>query len=111
MQQNYQEFKRVRDFGDLFTDTFTFISNHWKSFFGGFFKLAWPFILIALIGNTYYQIEVSGGFFDLASIDSQNPFSFFMNFIPSHSSFRYFLFSTHCCELCVCQFIHQSFYG
>ena len=85
MQQNYQEFKQVREFGDLFSDTFAFISNHWKSFFGGFFKLVWPFILIALIGNTYYQIEVSGSFFDQAFTNpqSQNPFSFFTNFIPS----------------------------
>ena len=83
MQQNYQEFKQVREFGDLFSDTFMFISNHWKSFFGGFLKLAWPFILIALIANTYYQIEVSGGFFDLTSVNSQNPFSFIIEFIPS----------------------------
>jgi len=83
MQQNYQEFKRVREFGDLFSDTFAFISNHWKSFFGGFFKLAWPFILIALIGNTYYQVEATGNFFDEAFTNPQNPFSFFTNFIPS----------------------------
>jgi len=83
MQQNYQEFKQVREFGDLFTDTFTFISNHWKSFFGGFFKIAWPYIVIALIGNAYYQVEATGNFFDEAFTNPQNPFSFFTNFIPS----------------------------
>jgi len=83
MQQNYQEFKQVREFGDLFSDTFAFISNHWKSFFGGFFKLAWPFILIALIGNTYYQIEATGNFFDEALMNTQNPFLPFTNLIPS----------------------------
>ena len=83
MHQNYQEFKQVREFGDLFSDTFAFISNHWKSFFGGFFKLAWPFILIALIGNTYYQIEATGNFFDEALMNTQNPFLPFTNLIPS----------------------------
>lgn len=83
MQQSYQEFKQVREFGDLFSDTFAFISNHWKSFFGGFFKLAWPYIVIALIGNTYYQVDVTDNFFGQALSNSQNPFSFFIEFIPS----------------------------
>lgn len=83
MQQNYQQFKKVREFGDLFSDTFAFISDNWKSFFGGFLKLTWPFILIALIGNTYYQMQVSGNIFDNAMTGQQDPFSFFTGFLPS----------------------------
>ena len=82
MQQNYQQFKQVREFGDLFTDTFTFISNHWKSFFSGFFKITWPYIAIALIGNTYFQLQASDNFFVVLS-NPQDTFGSFLNFIPS----------------------------
>ena len=83
MQQNYQQFKKVREFGDLFSDTFSFISDNWKSFFGGFLKLTWPFIVIALFGNAYYQVQVSGNFLDNAITDQQAPFSFLASFLPS----------------------------
>ncbi len=83
MQQNYQQFKQVREFGDLFSDTFSFISDNWKSFFGGFLKLTWPFILISLLGNAYYQVQVSGNIFDNALSNQQDPFSFFSGFMPS----------------------------
>lgn len=80
MQDSYKEFKKVREFGDLFTDTFNFISHNYKSFFGGFLKLVWPFLAFGLIASTYYQIKVTGSFFSGAFANPDNPMAFFSNF-------------------------------
>ncbi|RPD94494.1 hypothetical protein EGM88_12195 [Aureibaculum marinum] len=46
---NFIEFKKERDLGAIINDTFKFIRENWKPYFGAIIKIAGPFILIGSI--------------------------------------------------------------
>jgi len=67
---NYVEFKRERDLGAIITDTFKFIRENWKAYFGTIIKIAGPFMLVGLIIMAYAFTSFSGFFSDLENIDN-----------------------------------------
>ncbi len=72
-QTPYIEFKKQRELGDILTDAFGFIRNQFKPFFGTFFKIVGPYLLVMLIAYSFYfyaigdimnfNIETSNGAF------------------------------------------------
>lgn len=48
------EFKRQRDIGEFFSDTFAFLRNEFKGFFTIVFKIVGPYVLVAITGLALY---------------------------------------------------------
>lgn len=62
---NFIEFKKERDLGAIITDTFAFIRENWKPYFGAILKIAGPFILagsILIVLFFGYYLNVLGNF-------------------------------------------------
>lgn len=57
---NYLEFKKKRDLGEILGDTFAFLRTQLKPFFNTFFKIAGPYLVIFLICNAFYAYTVGG---------------------------------------------------
>lgn len=53
-QTPYIEFKKQRELGDILTDAFGFIRHQFKPFFGTFFKIVGPYLLVMLIAYGFY---------------------------------------------------------
>ncbi|AIM59121.1 hypothetical protein IX49_00710 [Cellulophaga lytica] len=51
---NYVEFKKKRDLGEILGDTFAFLRTQLKPFFNTFFKIAGPYLVIYLICHAFY---------------------------------------------------------
>ncbi len=62
---SYVEFKKERDLGAIINDTFKFIRENWKAYFGAIIKIAGPFILGGLILMAYVFFSFSGVFSNL----------------------------------------------
>ncbi len=64
MQNNsFIEFKKERDLGAIINDTFAFIRENWKPYFGAIIKIAGPFILagsILMVVFLGYYLNVVG---------------------------------------------------
>lgn len=54
MSSNYLEFKKRRDFGELISDTFTFVRLQFKPFLAAIIKITGPFMLLTLLGFAVY---------------------------------------------------------
>jgi hypothetical protein len=76
MKNNYIEFKKQRELGDILSDTFAFFRNEFKPFFTAYFKIVGPFLaamVVSLIlylyfaGDTFNLIALNDGF-DAASL-------------------------------------------
>lgn len=67
--KTYIEFKKKRELGDIFTDTFAFIRNEYKPFFRTVFSIAGPYMLLLIFSLVFY-IYVIG---DQFSFDFTNP--------------------------------------
>jgi len=63
-------FKKEREFGEIISDTFSFFSKNYKHFLSIFLKFVGPFILLSILGNTFYQYK-TGDF--LSNINLINP--------------------------------------
>ncbi|WP_034059584.1 hypothetical protein [Lacinutrix jangbogonensis] len=70
--KNYIEFKKQRELGEIFSDTFAFIRNEYKPFSKTIINIAGPYLALFLIGLVFYMYVVGNSF----SLDLQNPNAF-----------------------------------
>jgi len=72
---NYIEFKKQRELGEILSDSFGFIRNEFKPFFGTILKIVGPYILVMLISMGFYMYTI-GDVFNLTTLGG-NQFSGF----------------------------------
>ncbi len=70
--QTYIEFKKQRELGDILSDTFGFIRNQFKPFFGTILKIVGPYIVVMLIAMGFYMYTV-GDIFNVATVYNTVP--------------------------------------
>ncbi len=58
IKEEYIEFQKQRELGDIVSDTFAFMRNQFKPFFSVFFKIVGPFLLVMLISQGLYLYYV-----------------------------------------------------
>ncbi|MCL6266461.1 hypothetical protein [Flagellimonas myxillae] len=73
--QQYIEFKKQRELGEILSDTFGFMRNQYKPFFGSILKIVGPYLVVMLItlGFYYYFIGDMFAFNIETSNESFNP--------------------------------------
>ena len=71
----YIEFKKQRELGEILSDSFGFIRNEFKPFFGTILKIVGPYILVMLISMGFYMYTI-GDVFNLTALGG-NQFSAF----------------------------------
>lgn len=80
---SFIEFKKERDLGAIINDTFAFIRENWKPYFGAVIKIAGPFILagsILMVVFLGYYMGVAG---EIANVSNNgNPEDVFGLMIP-----------------------------
>jgi len=57
---NQINFKKTRDLGAIITDTFQFLRENWKGYFGVVLKIAGPALAILIVALGYYMISLGG---------------------------------------------------
>ena len=57
---NQINFKTHRDLGAIITDTFKFIRDNWKGYFGTVIKIAGPALVVLIIAMGYYMVSLGG---------------------------------------------------
>lgn len=62
--ENYIEFKKQRELGDILTDTFAFVRTQFKPFISTFFKIVGPYLVVTLISSALYLYFI-GDLFNL----------------------------------------------
>ncbi|SDQ93618.1 hypothetical protein [Flagellimonas zhangzhouensis] len=70
--QTYIEFKKQRELGEILSDTFGFIRNQFKPFFGTILKIVGPYIVVMLIAMGFYMYTV-GDIFNVATVYNTVP--------------------------------------
>ncbi len=75
-KDNYIEFKKKRELGEILGDTFAFLRTQFKPFFTTFFKIAGPYIVALLLSTAFYMYAFKGlmNFTIERSNDFYNPF-------------------------------------
>ncbi|WP_289062062.1 hypothetical protein [uncultured Zobellia sp.] len=68
--KQFIEFKKQREMSQILSDTFGFLRNEFKTFFGVFFKIIAPFLVVMLISYGFYMFQI-GDFMNF-SISSSN---------------------------------------
>ncbi|MFS4494002.1 hypothetical protein [Maribacter sp. 2308TA10-17] len=58
----YIEFKKKRELGDVLSDTFAFVRNQFKPFFNTFFKIVGPYLLVMMISLALYMYFAGNSF-------------------------------------------------
>lgn len=58
-KDNYIEFKKQRELGEILTDTFAFLRSQLKPFLGTFFKIVGPYLLVMLLSFALYFYSFS----------------------------------------------------
>lgn len=81
---NIVEFKKKRDLGTIITDSFGFIRNNWKGYFGTIIKIAGIPLVILIIAMGFYMSSIFGligmdaeGFNDLETVNNLATFGGF----------------------------------
>lgn len=69
MQNNYIEFKKQRELGDVLTDTFAFLRTQFKPFFNTYFKILGPYLLAMVLSLVLY-IYYAGNSFNFILLDA-----------------------------------------
>nr|WP_321413861.1 hypothetical protein [uncultured Allomuricauda sp.] len=64
---NYIEFKKQRELGEILSDSFVFIRNEFKPFLGTILKIVGPYILAMLISMGFYMYTI-GDIFSLTAV-------------------------------------------
>jgi len=64
---NYIEFKKQRELGEILSDSFVFIRNEFKPFLGTILKIVGPYIFVMLISMGFYMYTI-GDIFNLTAI-------------------------------------------
>ena len=73
MENQYIEFKRQRELGEILSDTFKFLRENYKHAFKLFLKLVGPAFLLLIAAVTYYAwATLGGGMFSTNGINSSN---------------------------------------
>lgn len=62
MTDQYIEFKKQRELGEILSDTFAFLRNEFKPFTSTFFKIVGPYILIMMIALAIYMYYIGNSF-------------------------------------------------
>lgn len=62
MQEQYIEFKKQRELGEILSDAFGFIRQQFKPFFGTFLKIVGPYLLVMIISSSFYFYAIGGVF-------------------------------------------------
>lgn len=62
MTNQYIEFKKQRELGDILSDTFAFLRNEFKPFTTTFFKIVGPYLLIMMIALAIYMYYIGDSF-------------------------------------------------
>ena len=57
---DYVEFKKTRDLGAIITDTFKFIRENWKEYFGTIVRIAGPALVLLILSLGYYMVSLGG---------------------------------------------------
>lgn len=57
---NYIEFKKQRELGEILSDTFAFLRTQFKPFFSTFFKIVGPYLLVMLVSFGFYFYSFQG---------------------------------------------------
>ncbi|OIQ22990.1 hypothetical protein [Lacinutrix sp. MedPE-SW] len=70
--KQYIEFKKKRELGEIFSDTFAFIRNEYKPFFKTIINVAGPYLALFLFGLVFYMYVVDNSF----SFNFQDPDAF-----------------------------------
>ncbi|TDH28766.1 hypothetical protein EXU57_01455 [Segetibacter sp. 3557_3] len=65
MAEPKTELRKVRDFGEIITDTFIFITQNFKPLLASFFGIAGVFMLASTIVNGFYQSRAGNLFRDI----------------------------------------------
>lgn len=81
--KKFIEFKKQRELGDILSDTFGFIRNEFKPFFGAVLQISGPYLLLFLLSLAFYTYSV-GDIFNFASsgrFDNADSFNFIVMFI------------------------------
>ncbi len=57
---NFIEFKKTRDLGTIITDSFKFIRENWKGYFGTIVRIAGPVFIVFIIAVAMYMRSLKG---------------------------------------------------
>lgn len=69
--KTYIEFKKQRELGEIFSDTFAFIRNEYKPLFKTIISIAGPYLLFFLFALVFYIYTIGGQFkFDFTNPES-----------------------------------------
>ena len=82
--KSFIEFKKQREFGEILADTFAFIRNEFKPFFGAIIKISGPYVALFLVAMVFYIYIVGDQFnFDFTQPDQfySNPFKLIVAYI------------------------------
>lgn len=72
MTNNYIQFKKQRELGEIISDTFKFLRENYKALFGMIIKLvSLPFALL-LLATAYYSYSLPASFFESVDFSSGN---------------------------------------
>lgn len=66
---NYIEFKKVRELGDIITDTFAFVRTQGLPFFTTFLKITAPYLLIFVMASIYHTYITAANLSNLGTLD------------------------------------------
>lgn len=73
MKDDYIEFKKQRELGEILSDTFAFLRSQFKPFFATYFKIVGPYLVVMLIASGFYLYSFQP-FFDIGSEPSDQIF-------------------------------------
>lgn len=77
MKDTLIKFNQERDFGDLFSATFSFISQEFKRFAIAILYFVVPFLLMAAIASVIYSVKVQEMSQSISQVAKADPFSAF----------------------------------
>ena len=67
-------FRKEREFGEIISDSFGFFTKNYKTLFQIFLKFIGPYIILMVIGTTYYQYKTGDLFTDITLLSSNPEF-------------------------------------
>lgn len=73
MKNNYIEFKKQRELGEILSDTFAFLRDQFKPFIAVFFKIVGPYLLVMMISLGLYLYFIGNSFNMMVGSSSEIP--------------------------------------
>jgi hypothetical protein len=81
----YIEFKKQRELGDILSDTFAFVRSQFKPFFNTFFKIVGPYLLVMMICLALYMYFAGDSFNSILTGTATDSISEVANFVTVFS--------------------------